>query len=60
MGDAKRAVLLLTSEDKDTINEYAKVLQGVNEERREVDKNITDDALRCSRSRMTLRMETPL
>lgn len=46
MGDAKRAVLLLTSEDKETINEYAKVLQGVNEERREVDKNITDDAFK--------------
>ncbi len=46
MGDAKRAVLLLTSEDKDTINDYAKVLQGVNEERREVDKNITDDAFK--------------
>ena len=46
MGDAKRAVLLLTSDDKDTIDDYAKVLQGVNEERREVDKNITDDAFK--------------
>ncbi|MBX7043476.1 MAG: single-stranded-DNA-specific exonuclease RecJ [Ignavibacteria bacterium] len=46
MGDAKRAVQLLTCEDSDTITEFAKVLQVVNEERRDVDKNITDDAFR--------------
>lgn len=42
MGDAKRAVQLLTCDDASTITEFANVLQNVNEDRREVDKNITD------------------
>lgn len=46
MGDAKRAVRLLISEDKSEIDEYADVLNGVNEERREIDKSITDTAFR--------------
>ena len=46
MGDAKRAVRLLTSDDFEEVSEFAKVLQDCNDDRKEIDKNITDDAFK--------------
>lgn len=46
LGDAKRAVELLTCEDVEKINEFAFVLNDENQNRREIDKSITDDAFK--------------
>ncbi|MBK7157627.1 MAG: single-stranded-DNA-specific exonuclease RecJ [Ignavibacteria bacterium] len=46
LGDAKRAVELLTCEDNEKIKEFAFVLNDENQNRREIDKTITDDAFR--------------
>ncbi len=46
MGDAKRAVELLTCEDNEKIKEFAFVLNDENQNRREIDKSITDDAFK--------------
>ena len=43
LGDAKRAVELLTCEDSDKIKEFAFILNDENQNRREIDKTITDD-----------------
>ncbi len=43
LGDAKRAVELLTCEDTEKINEFAFILNDENQNRREIDKTITDD-----------------
>ena len=43
LGDAKRAVELLTCEDNEKINEFAFILNDENQNRREIDKTITDD-----------------
>ena len=44
LGDAKRAVELLTSEDPDALDELAETLNTENTSRREIDKSITEDA----------------
>lgn len=44
LGDAKRAVELLTCEDDNKIKEFAFVLNNENQNRREIDKTITEDA----------------
>ncbi|CAN5532223.1 single-stranded-DNA-specific exonuclease RecJ [soil metagenome] len=44
LGDAKRAVELLTSEDMDKMDELAGVLEDENKARRDMDKLITDTA----------------
>lgn len=46
LGDAKRAVQLLTSENQDDVNEFADVLNAENINRRELDKTITDTAFK--------------
>lgn len=46
LGDAKRAVELLTCEDDEKIKEFAYVLNDENQNRREIDKSITDDAFK--------------
>jgi single-stranded-DNA-specific exonuclease len=46
LGDAKRAVELLTCEDNEKIKEFAFVLNDENENRREIDKSITDDVFK--------------
>lgn len=46
LGDAKRAVELLTCEDNEKIKEFAFILNDENQNRREIDKTITDDAFR--------------
>jgi single-stranded-DNA-specific exonuclease len=46
LGDAKRAVELLTSEDTNALDELAHVLDLENTNRRELDKTITDDAFK--------------
>ncbi len=46
LGDAKRAVELLTSEDPNELDELAHVLDLENTNRRELDKTITDDAFK--------------
>ncbi|MDQ3194564.1 MAG: DHHA1 domain-containing protein, partial [Bacteroidota bacterium] len=46
LGDAKRAVELLTCEDDDKIKESAFVLNDENQNRREIDRSITDDAFK--------------
>ncbi|MEO8665759.1 MAG: DHH family phosphoesterase [Ignavibacteria bacterium] len=46
LGDAKRAVELLTCEDDEKIKEFAFVLNDENQNRREIDKSITDDAFK--------------
>jgi len=46
LGDAKRAVELLTCEGEDRIKEFAFVLNDENENRKEIDKTITDDAFK--------------
>ncbi len=46
LGDAKRAVELLTCEDNESIKEFAFVLNDENENRREIDKSITDDVFK--------------
>lgn len=46
LGDAKRAVELLTSEDPKELDELAHVLDFENTNRRELDKTITDDAFK--------------
>ncbi|HMS34783.1 MAG TPA: single-stranded-DNA-specific exonuclease RecJ [Ignavibacteria bacterium] len=43
LGDAKRAVELLTCEDSEKINEFAFILNDENQTRRGIDKTITDD-----------------
>jgi single-stranded-DNA-specific exonuclease len=43
LGDAKRAVELLTCEDNDKIKEFTFILNDENQNRREIDKTITDD-----------------
>lgn len=44
LGDAKRAVELLTCEDDEKIKEFAFILNNENQKRRGIDKTITDDA----------------
>lgn len=44
LGDAKRAVELLTCEDDGKMKEFAFILNDENENRREIDKSITDKA----------------
>jgi single-stranded-DNA-specific exonuclease len=44
LGDAKRAVELLTCEDNDKIKEFTFILNNENQKRRGIDKSITDDA----------------
>ncbi|MBS1552387.1 MAG: single-stranded-DNA-specific exonuclease RecJ [Bacteroidetes bacterium] len=44
LGDAKRAVELLTCTDDDKINEFTEILNEENKKRRGIDKSITDDA----------------
>ncbi|MEO6694980.1 MAG: single-stranded-DNA-specific exonuclease RecJ [Ignavibacteria bacterium] len=46
LGDAKRAVELLTCIDKDKIKDFAFILNDENQNRREIDKTITDDAFK--------------
>lgn len=46
LGDAKRAVELLTCEDNESIKEFAFILNDENENRREIDKSITDDVFK--------------
>jgi len=46
LGDAKRAVELLTSEDPKELDELALTLDSENTNRRELDKSITDDAFK--------------
>lgn len=46
LGDAKRAVELLTCVDNDKIKDFAFILNDENQNRREIDKSITDDAFR--------------
>lgn len=46
LGDAKRAVELLTCEDENKIKEFAFILNDENQNRREIDKTITDDAIK--------------
>lgn len=46
LGDARRAVELLTCEDNEKIKEFAFVLNDENQNRREIDKSITDDAFK--------------
>lgn len=46
LGDAKRAVELLTCEDNEKIKEFTFILNDENQNRREIDKTITDDAFR--------------
>ncbi|MBK8554221.1 MAG: hypothetical protein IPL53_25515 [Ignavibacteria bacterium] len=43
LGDAKRAVELLTCEDNEKIKEFAFILNDENQNRRGIDKTITDD-----------------
>lgn len=44
LGDAKRAVELLTSDDPSALQELASILDSENSNRRELDKSITEDA----------------
>jgi single-stranded-DNA-specific exonuclease len=46
LGDAKRAVELMTSEDPNALDDLAHVLDMENTNRRELDKTITDDAFK--------------
>ncbi|HMS66474.1 MAG TPA: single-stranded-DNA-specific exonuclease RecJ, partial [Ignavibacteria bacterium] len=46
LGDAKRAVELLTCEDNEKIKEFAYILNDENQNRREIDKTITEDAFK--------------
>ena len=46
LGDAKRAVELLTCEEIISIKEFAYILNHENTNRREIDKSITEDAFR--------------
>lgn len=46
LGDAKRAVELLTCEDNEKIKEFAFILNDENQNRREIDKSITDDVFK--------------
>jgi len=46
LGDAKRAVELLICVDNDKIKDFAFVLNDENQNRREIDKTITDDAFK--------------
>lgn len=46
LGDAKRAVELLTCEDDEKIKEFAFILNDENQNRREIDKTITEDAFK--------------
>lgn len=46
LGDAKRAVELLTSENPEELDELASILEAENDNRREIDKGITDDAFK--------------
>lgn len=46
LGDAKRAVELMTSENPNELDELAHVLDMENKNRRELDKSITDDAFK--------------
>jgi len=46
LGDAKRAVELLICADNDKIKEFAFILNDENQNRREIDKTITDDAFK--------------
>jgi single-stranded-DNA-specific exonuclease len=46
LGDAKRAVELLTSDDDGALNELAQILDSENSNRRELDKSITEDAFK--------------
>lgn len=46
LGDAKRAVELLTCKDESKIKEFAYILNDENQNRRDIDKSITDDAFK--------------
>ena len=46
LGDAKRAVELLVCDDDDKIKGFAYILNDENQNRREIDKSITDDAFK--------------
>jgi single-stranded-DNA-specific exonuclease len=46
LGDAKRAVQLLTSDSEQDVQEFADVLNSENVNRREIDKTITDTAFK--------------
>lgn len=46
LGDAKRAVELMTCEDDEKIKEFAYTLNKENEKRRNIDKDITEDAFK--------------
>lgn len=46
LGDAKRAVELLTCKDESKIKDFAFILNDENQNRRDIDKSITDDAFR--------------
>lgn len=46
LGDAKRAVELLTCKDENKVKEFAYILNDENQNRRDIDKSITDDAFR--------------
>lgn len=50
LGDAKRAVELLTSDDESALGELANTLDEENANRRELDKNITEDAYKLYES----------
>ena len=45
LGDAKRAVELMTSDKEEELKELAKVLNEVNNNRQEIDKTITENAI---------------
>lgn len=46
LGDAKRAVELLTSTKEEELKELADILNNENEERKKIDKTITEDAIK--------------
>lgn len=46
LGDAKRAVKLLTSDNQQDVQEFSDILNSENITRREIDKNITDTAFK--------------
>lgn len=53
LGDAKRAVELLTCEENEKIKDFAFVLNDENQNRREIDKSITDDAYKIFEESIT-------
>ncbi|MDZ4713244.1 MAG: single-stranded-DNA-specific exonuclease RecJ [bacterium] len=60
LGDARRAVELLTCEDDEKIKEFAFILNDENQNRREIDKTITDDAFKIFEETLEIKCQNSI